>query len=242
MIQLDIWNTQLWSVSQEKVEQIISTLTTKRDNLGFIDVEKYVDIQKIQDFVNDVRDDFDSIVILWIGGSALWTKALLESLYGKYYNEQKNKKWKNIYVLDNIDADAIADTLQVVNIRRTLFCFISKSGSTIETLSEYLFFREQVQCVTADWKKHFCFIVGKNCTMRKKLEEDFQCFYIPENIGGRFSVFTAVWLLPLAFSGVNISGFLEGIAESRENFLSSDIQKNTALKTSRNLKRTSMIF
>jgi len=95
-------------------------------------------------------------------------------------------------VLDNIDADAIADTLQVVNIRRTLFCFISKSGSTIETLSEYLFFREQVQCVTADWKKHFCFIVGKNCTMRKKLEEDFQCFYIPENIGGRFSVFTAV--------------------------------------------------
>jgi len=230
MLQFDWHNTQLPHFDQEEIDLLVSSLKNKRDELGFIDIDQNIDTQEIIQYSESVWNNFDSVVILGIGGSALGTKALLESLYGKYYNEDKSKKWKNIYVLDNIDPETFHDVERVIDISRTLFLFISKSGGTIETLSEYLYFREKCREETPNWKKHFCFIVWEKCKMREELEKDFQTFYIPENIWGRFSVFTAVGLLPIAFSGVNISLFLQWITESKESLLSTNVSKNTALK------------
>jgi len=209
---------------------IVSDLLKKRSELGFIDIDTSVDIEEINSYVTKVSQDFDSIVVLGIGGSALGTKALLESLYGKYYNEDKNKSWKNIYILDNIDPDTFRDVEIIIDISKTLFIFISKSGSTIETLSEYLYYREKCKEVSEDWKKHFCFIVWENCKMKDELEKGFQTFYIPENIGGRFSVFTPVGLVPLAFSGANISEFITWIKNIKDSCISLNIEENTALK------------
>lgn len=230
MLDIELWNTQLLDISDEEISKLVEWLSHKRDQLGFIDVDISTDIEPIQKYVSDVWDDFENIVILGIGGSALGTKALLESLYGKYYNEITDKSGKNIYVLDNIDPDTFHDIEKIINIKTTLFVFISKSGGTIETLSEYLYFRAKVQEVSSDWKKHFCFIVGENCSMKEKLEEDFEVFYIPENIGGRFSVFTAVGLIPLAFSGIDIWLFLTGILNIKQQCFSKDITENSALK------------
>lgn len=230
MIQFDSKLAWFWNTSEINIHSVINSILEKRWDLGFIDVDNSTDIQGIQQYVTSSWSDFDTVVILGIGGSALGTKALLESLYWKYYNEDQNKKWKNIYVLDNVDSDSFRDIEAIIDLKRTLFCFISKSGSTIETLTEYLYFKEQVQKETQDWKKHFCFIVWENCKMREKLEEDFEVFYIPENVWGRFSVFTAVGMLPIAFTGVDISLFFQGISEIKETYLSEDIEKNGALK------------
>ena len=229
MIQFDSWNTHFWDISQTEIDTLIWSIQAKRGDLGFIDIDENINIQEIQNYTQSVWNDFDSVVVLWIGGSALGTKALLESLYGKYYNENTNKTGKNIYVLDNIDPDTFWDIEKIINISKTLFIFISKSGGTIETLSEYLYFRGQVQEKTSEWKRHFCFIVWENCKMRDELEKDFKTFYIPENIWGRFSVFTAVGLVPLAFSWVDIDLFLEGITGSKERMLSLSPDHNPAL-------------
>lgn len=230
MIQFCSGNTKPVDVSTQQTQEIISRLQEKTQDLGFIDIDTTIDTDEIQAFVSDSWNDFDSIVILWIGWSALWTKALIESLYGKYYNEDTTKKGKNIYVLDNIDPDTFHDVEKIIDISRTLFVFISKSWGTIETLSEYLYFREKSKAVSSNWKKHFCFIVGKNCSMKDELEKDFSVFCIPENIWGRFSVFTAVGLLPLAFSGVDISLFLHGISDIKTSCFSSVIDENISLQ------------
>jgi len=230
MIQFHTQNTVIPDISQERSHKIVKDILVKRDDIWFIDIDKNINIDEIKKYTQDVADNFDSIVVLWIGWSALWTKALLEALKWKYYNENKAKSWKNIYVLDNIDSDTFHDIEEVIDIKRTLFVFISKSGSTIETLSEYLYFREKCQSQSAHWEKHFCFIVWENCSMRQNLEQDFKVFYIPENIGWRFSVFTPVWLLPLAFTGVDIALFIDGITEIKDSLLDSDLEDNIALQ------------
>ncbi len=229
MIYFHSWNTHFWDISSKKIQTLIRSFQDKRKDLGFIDVNDKLDIENIKRYVDNTWKDFDTIIILGIGWSALGTKALLESIHGKYYNENKQKTGKNIYVLDNIDPETFSDIEAIIDIDRSLFIFVSKSGWTIETLSEYLYFREQVQKNTQDWQKHFCFIVWENCTMKEKLEKDFQVFYIPENIWGRFSVFTAVGLLPIAFSGTNITLFFEEISKIKENMLSDNLEDNVAL-------------
>jgi len=223
-------NTSFWDISQKNIDSVIQSLDSKRQDLGFIDIDKNIDIAAIQSFVSESWNSFDNIVVLWIWWSALWTKALLESLHWKYYNEIADKKWKNIYVLDNIDPETFIDIEQLIDISKTLFVFISKSGNTIETLSEYVYFREKLKGVSDNWKQNFCFIVGENCSMRTKLEEDFSVFTIAENIWGRFSVFTPVWLLPLAFSWVDISEFISAISKNKQKYLCSDLDGNLALQ------------
>lgn len=230
MIQFDSENTSIPDISAERSRKIVKDLKQKRDQLWFIDVDTNIDSNEIQDYANEVSDDFDTIVILWIGWSALGTKALLEALYGKYYNENKNKSGKNIYVLDNIDPETFSDVEEIIDISKTLFIFISKSGGTIETLSEYLYFREKCRAQNENWQEQFCFIVWENFLVREKLEEEFKVFYIPENIWGRFSVFTAVWLLPLAFTWIDISLFMKWISEAKDSLLDSNLETNIALQ------------
>ncbi len=226
MLQFSLWNIHQEDPSDKRREEIINGLLSKRKDLWFIDVDTLVDTESIKNFVSKVGWDFDNIVVFGMWWSALGAKALIEATHGKYYNEVKNKKWKNIYVLDNIDSHTIDDVEKLIDIERTLFCFISKSGTTIEPISQYLYFRNLCQKKCDDWKKNFCFVVWENCSMRADLEKEFPVFLIPETTWWRFSVFTPVGLLPLAFSGVDINEYLTGISESREDFLSEDLTKN----------------
>ncbi len=229
MITFQVHNTTIPNISQERSRKIVKDILIKRADLGFIDVDT-TDISDISLYTQKVWYDFENIVILWIWGSALWTKALLEALRWKYYNENKVKNWKNIYVLDNIDTQTFTDVEEIINISKTLFIFISKSGGTIETLSEYLYFRDKCKAQNNAWQKQFCFIVWENCSMKQELEKEFKVFYIPENIGGRFSVFTPVGLLPLAFAWIDISLFMEWISQMKDSLLDSDLENNIALQ------------
>jgi glucose-6-phosphate isomerase len=224
MIQLDLSFPFLFSTPG-----LPHKLLSKRQDLGFIDADETVDIQEIQDYILTIAQDFHTLVVLWIGGSALGTKAILEALKGKYYNETPGNTRK-VYVLDNIDTHSFSDILPLLDIKKTLFCVISKSGNTIETLSEYIFFREKVQRVTLDWKKHFSFILWETYSLKSQFERDFKVFSLAWNIWGRFSVFTPVGLVPLAFAGINIWSLMNALRENKQRFLLDDPIQNTALQ------------
>jgi len=204
--------------------------------LEFLNVEKIVDTKKINDFVKKKKEKYENIVVLWIGWSALWTRAIMQALKWKYYNDlSRKKRWNNpkLYILDNIDPSEIQNLLEVIDLEKTLFIVISKSWATIETLSQFTFFKSKILDLKLKLQNHFVIIAWENSNFKKNsLKEGFEVFDIPESIWGRFSIFTPVWLLPLAFIWIDIDEILSWISEYKKELLEPDSSKNIALLTS----------
>ncbi len=173
-------------------------------NQGFYKVIDDTDVVAgIQAFAQTAKGKFDDLVVLGIGGSALGTLCL-EQCFRPFFNDRKkNSLMPRISVLDNIDPLLLAEQLEVLNLERTLFLVVSKSGSTPETIAQYLYFRQQCEQKKFPAKEHFVFITDpKEGFLRKiAIMENIPAFEIPPNVGGRFSVLTAVGLLPAAVCG-----------------------------------------
>ncbi len=211
-----------------ELQNVGESIEIKRSSLGFIDVDTSVNTKEITEYISQIHESFDTMVVLWIGGSALGTRAIFEALKWKHHNE---KLWvKKLYILDSIETDSISDLLEALDLKSTIFCVISKSGSTIETQSQYVFFRKKIQEITGEWKKHFCFVVWEKFSHKDTLQKDFKVFELAENIWGRFSVFTPVGLLPLAFAWIRIDAILQGISEIKDSCLNANTSENIALK------------
>ena len=141
MLKIDWVNTWFTNVDfSEKIKKSISELSKKykQDKLGFVDLSEGKSLKEIQKFVEKNRYVFENVVVIWIWWSALWTKAVLSAIKWKYYNELSLKKrldFPKLYVLDNVDPEEIKDLSEIISIKKTLFIVISKSGSTIETMS-----------------------------------------------------------------------------------------------------------
>ena len=149
MLKIDWVNTWFTNVDfSEKIKKSISELSKKykQDKLGFVDLSEGKSLKEIQKFVEKNRYVFENVVVIWIWWSALWTKAVLSAIKWKYYNELSLKKrldFPKLYVLDNVDPEEIKDLSEIISIKKTLFIVISKSGSTIETMSAYKFFKQK---------------------------------------------------------------------------------------------------
>jgi len=204
--------------------------------LDFLRVSELVNTKKINDFVDENKNKYENIVVLWIWWSALWTKAIFYALKWKYYNELNKKDRNNypkLYILDNIDPEEIDNLLSVIDLSKTLFLVISKSGSTIETLSLYNFFKNQFKKDWLNYKKHFVIIAWENSNFKKNSKKEWlKVFDIPTNIWGRFSVFTPVWLLPLWFVWIDIDLILKWVDNIKKSLLLDDTSKNLSLLTS----------
>jgi glucose-6-phosphate isomerase len=201
-----------------------------------LDVDKNHDLEKIEKFVKEKKEIFENVVILWIGWSALGTRAIMQALKWKYYNElSKEKRNDNpkLYILDNIDPIEINQILDLINLEKTLFVVISKSGSTLETKSQFRFFKDLVLKQGLDFKKHFAVVAWENSKFKDKCLKDWlEVFDLEDGIWGRFSAFTNVGLLPLAFVWIDIREILNWISDSKKSLLSDDIFENNALLTS----------
>jgi len=182
------------------------------------------DPKEIKNFAKSTKGKFENIVILGIGGSALGATCLQKALTHWF-------KKPKLYVLDNIDPDFIAELEDVIDLSKTLFITISKSGGTAETLSEYFHFRKKIEDEGLEAKEHFVFTTGKDGLLRETADkEGITTFDIPENVGGRFSVLTPVGLLPAALIGIDIDALLKGAREMRDKFLSKDAGENLPFK------------
>lgn len=169
-----------------------------------------------------VRAEFTDVVILGIGGSALGATTLRDSLTSQYDPNQVK-----LHVLDNVDPDRLSAVRQSLDLNKTLFIAITKSGGTAETLSQYGYFRQELEQANLDLTKHLVCITGPDGFFRDAVNRDgLTSFPIPLNVGGRFSVLTAVGLLPAALIGIDIRALMKGAQEMRDRFLSEKSAEN----------------
>lgn len=178
--------------------------------LGWVDLpnpslEQKDEIAEIKKHAKWVRENFKHFVVLGIGGSALGTRAVWQAL---------GTDIMDCHVLDNIDPDSLVPFMRKLDIQKTYFCAISKSGGTSETVAQMLYAIELLKGVKKDWQQNFAVITEKNSKMNEfSVKHGLKTFYVPQNVGGRFSVLCPVGLFPLAVAGNDIDGILQGAAE-----------------------------
>ena len=181
-----------------------------------------------------VREEFDAFVVLGIGGSALGPAAVHQALRHLHYNELPKEKrgGPRLYIEDNIDPERMAALLDVIDLEKTCFNVITKSGGTAETMSQYLIVLDLLKkAVGDDYRRHIIVTTSKEKGFLTKIarQEGYETFYIPDGVGGRFSELCPVGLVAAAVTGVDIRGRVAGAKAMDERCASDDAWKNPAL-------------
>lgn len=225
MIHLDLKNIPELALDGTQIPDFLEKIQARGQ--GFykvLDDEEM--LQKIQAFADSVKNKYQHIVVLGIGGSALGTITLRDSLNNFFV-----QSFPQLHVLENIDPTFLHEALEALDISQTLFIPISKSGGTPETLAQYLFFHKAFLDANLDPKNHFVAITGKSGLLRELAEKDnLPLFDVPEDVGGRFSVLTPVGLLPAALINIDIKSLMTGAREMRDKFISENLDQNLAFQ------------
>ncbi len=190
-------------------------------------------VEEMTRLAKAVQAQFDNLVVLGIGGSALGTTAIFKALrYGhNLMDDRQRDGLPRLFVLDNVDPDGFAAHLALCDPARTCFLVISKSGTTVETTSQFLVARHWVeQSVGVRFREHFILITDPKSGLLRELvdREGYRSCAIPAGVGGRFSVFTPVGLLPLACAGIDIAALLKGAADCARFVCHDDLMTNPA--------------
>ncbi len=191
-------------------------------------------VSKIEEVAARVREQYEYFVVLGIGGSALGPIAVHQALNHLHYNELPKSKrpGPKFYVEDNIDPERIAALFDVIELDKTCFCIITKSGATAETMSQYLIITEALKAKVGEgWAKQIIAVTDheKGNLIKLAKEEGFETFFIPDGVGGRFSEMCPVGLVPAACCGIDIRAMLAGAAAMDERCKTDDMMKNPAL-------------
>ena len=185
--------------------------------------------------VEHFRDRCDVLVVLGIGGSALGNIALQNALNPYTYNlmSDRTRPGPQLFVLDNVDPDQIKSVVDLITpkIKKTIVNVISKSGETAETAAQFILFRDLLQQKLG--KKYRDNILATTDpaggTLRQIANaEGYRTLEVPEGVGGRFSVMSAVGLFSAAMCGIDIDALLAGAADMDKRLKDGDVYKNAA--------------
>ena len=218
---------------------LVSRTGAGNDFLGWIDLPVDYDKEefaRIKKAAAKIQSDSDVLLVIGIGGSYLGARAAIEFLRHSFYNSvsKEIRKTPEIYFVGNsISSTYIKHLIDVIGDRDFSINMISKSGTTTEPAIAFRVFKEMME------KKYGKEEAAKRIyatTDRAKgslkglaTEEGYESFVVPDDVGGRFSVLTAVGLLPIAVSGADIDKLMEGAAEGRRLALETEYEKNDAL-------------
>ena len=210
------------------------------DFLGWIDLpedynkEEFARIQKAAD---KIKSDSEVLVVIGIGGSYLGARAAIEFLRHSFYNsvDKSIRKTPEIYYAGNsISGTYLSQLIETIGDRDFSVNVISKSGTTTEPAIAFRIFKEMLENKYGkeEAAKRIYATTDKARGALKSLatEEGYETFVVPDDVGGRFSVLTAVGLLPIAASGADISKLMEGAQSMRKLCLENDIEDNDAIK------------
>lgn len=183
-----------------------------------------------------IKKKFDNFVVLGIGGSALGPIAAFQALCHLRHNELPKSKRKapKLYVEDNVDPERMVALLDVLDLDKTIFNVVTKSGATSETMAQYLIIMKILKDKYGDKAKdHMIATTSENKGNLIKIakQEGLKTFYIPDGVGGRFSELCPVGLLPAAVVGIDIKAMLAGAAHMDKICKNKDVKKNPALLT-----------
>lgn len=227
-------------LAQAAKETLVSKSGAGNDFLGWIDLPVDYDkeeFDRIKKAAKKIQEDSDVLLVIGIGGSYLGARAAIEFLRHGFYNNisKEARRTPEIYFVGNsISTDYIKGLIDVVGDRDFSINMISKSGTTTEPAIAFRVFKEILE------KKYgkegaaarIYATTDKARGALKKVadEEGYEEFVVPDDVGGRFSVLTAVGLLPIAVSGADIDKLMEGAASAREMALNQDFEENDAVK------------
>lgn len=207
----------------------------KSGELPFYDLPfQTKELRKLKRAADDIRKRIDNFVVLGIGGSALGTKAVFRALRPLNQNlvERSKRRFPRLFVADNIDPEGITAMLNLVDPRHTIFNVVSKSGTTAETMSQFMIIYDQIRrsLGKSSLKEHVVVTTDPEQGLLRALanEVDFETFDIPPGVGGRYSVLTPVGLLPLSVVGVNVAELLRGAAAASEACTKASMTSNPA--------------
>ncbi len=221
-------------------EQLVSKTGVGNDFLGWIDLPVNYDkdeFERIKEAAAKIQSDSEVLVVIGIGGSYLGARAAIEFLGHNFYNcvSKEIRKTPEIYFAGNsISSTYLKHLLDVIGDRDFSVNIISKSGTTTEPAIAFRVFKKKLEekYGKEEAAKRIYATTDKAKGALKNLatEEGYETFVVPDDVGGRFSVLTAVGLLPIAVSGADITKLMEGAASGRKRALEADFEENDALK------------
>lgn len=203
------------------------------DFLGWLDLPVNYDkdeFRRIKESAEKIKKDSEVLVVLGIGGSYLGARAVIEFIKSNNYNLLK-KDTPDIYFGGNtISSSAVAELMQLIDGRDFLINVISKSGTTTEPAIAFRIFKEilEKKYGKEEAAKRIYVTTDRQKGALKALAdaEGYETFVVPDDVGGRYSVLTAVGLLPIAVAGIDIGALMQGAADAREAYASDDLDNN----------------
>ena len=228
----------------ERVKAAKKTLLEKtgegNDFLGWIDLPVDYDkeeFDRIKKAAAKIQSDSDVLVVIGIGGSYLGARAAIEALRHSFYNSvtKEVRKTPEIYYCgNNISSTYLANLMDAVADKDFSVNVISKSGTTTEPAIAFRIFKKKLEAKYGkeEAAKRIYATTDKAKGALKTLatEEGYETFVVPDDVGGRFSVLTAVGLLPIAVSGADIDKLMQGAANAREYCINDEFDNNDAMK------------
>ena len=225
---------------KEQVENIHKELhhrvNDEKDFVGWLELPtKYnkKEFARIKKAAKKIAKESDILVVIGIGGSYLGARAVIEALTSSFYNmlpADERKYPQILYAGNNLSSDYMQEIIEYIGDKDFSVNVISKSGTTTEPAIAFRIFREILEnkygieearsriYATTDKEK------GALKTLAEK--EGYEQFVVPDNVGGRYSVLTAVGLLPIAVAGIDIDKLMEGAREAQEKYNDSDLKYN----------------
>ena len=227
-------------IVEQSKEVLVSKSGAGNDFLGWIDLPVEYDKEefaRIQEAAKKICSDSEVLVVIGIGGSYLGARAAVEFLRHSFYNvvSKEVRKTPEIYFAGNsISGRYLKDLIQVIGDRDFSVNVISKSGTTTEPAIAFRVFKEMLEKKygKAEAAKRIYATTDKSRGALKKLatEEGYETFVVPDDVGGRFSVLTAVGLLPIAVSGADLTKLMKGAADARKDALEKPFAENGAMQ------------
>ena len=222
---------------KEEVEQIDKILRKDPNNennfLGWIELPSNydkVEFKRIKEAAKKIKENSEVFVCIGIGGSYLGARAVIEALTNTFYNYAKRETPQILYAGNNISPNYIADMIDLIGDRDFSINVISKSGTTTEPAIAFRVFREILENKYGieEARKRIFVTTDKAKGALKELsdEEGYETFVVPDNIGGRYSVLTAVGLLPIAVAGIDIDKLMQGAKEAEDKYADSNLKYN----------------
>ena len=219
-------------------EQLLARNGAGNNFLGWLDLPENYDkeeFERIQEAAKKIQSDSDVLIVIGIGGSYLGARAVIEAVRHSFYNNQPNRKTPEIYFCgNNISSTYLQHLMDVVKGKDFSINMISKSGTTIEPAVAFRVFRkvliDKYGLEEANRRIYATTDKVKGALKNLADEQGYDSYVVPDDIGGRFSVLTAVGLLPIAVAGADIEKLMEGAAASRQRCFSNDFEENDALQ------------
>ena len=203
------------------------------DFLGWLDLPVNYDKEefaRIKAAAARIKEDTDVFIVIGIGGSYLGARAAIEFLKSNNYNAKK-KDTPDIYFAGNsISGTQLSELLEICEGRRVSINVISKSGTTTEPAIAFRVLRELLEQryghEEAVRRTYVTTDKARGTLKGLSDREGYETFVVPDDVGGRFSVLTAVGLLPIAVAGCDIDALMQGAAKARKDFAETDLHKN----------------